>query len=110
MKIAPGLLDRRATLLQPTNVTDGIGEVSQAFTPAGQRWVSFLRLLPAEIDREQAAGSKAETKLLMYLDSLTETVGVRWRVAVDGVTWNVTGTEPTPRDGSLILYVAGVQA
>ena len=110
MIIKAGELDRRVDLLSPTNVRNSYGEVSQSYAAAGTRWASFMALRPSEVDREQAPGSKAETKLLLRLDSLTRTVGVRWRVTVDGVTYNVIGTEPTPADGSLILFIAGVQS
>jgi head-tail adaptor len=109
MIIKAGDLDRKATLLAPTNVRNSVGEVTQTYSASGARWVSFMALRASEVDREQTPGSKAESKLLLRLDSLTRTVGVRWRVEVDGVTYNVTGTEPTPADGSLILFIAGVQ-
>jgi head-tail adaptor len=110
MIIKAGQLDRRATLLQPTNVRNSVGEVTQTYSDAGKRWVSFMSLRAAEVDREQAPGSKAESKLLMRLDTLTRGVGVRWRVEVDDVVYNVTGVEPTPADGSLIVFIAGVQS
>ena len=110
MIIKAGELDRKATLLAPTNVRNSVGEVTQTYAPAGNRYVSFMALRPSEVDREPTPGSKAETKLLMRLDSLTRTVGVRWRVTVDEVTYNVIGTEPTPADGSLIVFIAGVQS
>lgn len=110
MNIKAGLLDRRAVLLAPTNVRNSVGEVTQTYAAAGTRWASFMALRATEVDREQTPGSKAESKLLLRLDSLTRTVGVRWRVTVDEVTYNVIGTEPTPADGSLVLFIAGVQA
>lgn len=110
MIIKAGALDRKATLLAPTNVRNSVGEVTQTYAPAGVRWVSFMALRASEVDREPTPGSRAETKLLLRLDSLTRTVGVRWRVTVDEVTYNVIGTEPVPADGSLILFIAGVQA
>lgn len=110
MIIKAGELDRRADLLQPTNVRNSVGEVTQTYSSAGLRWASFMALRASEVDREQTPGSKAESKLLLRLDSLTRTIGVRWRVAVDGVTYNVIGTEPAPGDGSLILFIAGVQS
>lgn len=110
MIIKAGELDRKAILLAPTNVRNSVGEVTQTYSAAGNRWVSFMALRASEVDREQTPGSKAETKLLMRLDSLTRTLGVRWRVTVDDLTYNVIGTEPVPADGSLIVFVAGVQA
>jgi head-tail adaptor len=110
MIIRAGDLDRRVTLLAPTNVRNSVGEVTQSYASVGQRWASMLALRPSEVDREQTPGSKAETKLLMRLDTLTRTVGVRWRVSVDGVTYNVFGTEPNYGDGSLMLFIAGVQS
>jgi head-tail adaptor len=110
VNIKAGDLDRRATLLAPTNVRNAVGEVTQSYASAGQRWVSMMALRASEVDREPTPGSKAEAKLLLRLDALTKTVGVRWRVAVDGVTYNVFGTEPDYGNGSLMLFIAGVQS
>lgn len=109
MKITRGKLNRRAALLQPTNTTTAINETVVTYAEVGKRWASFLQLLPAEVDREAAPGSKATAKLLVDLDSLTRTVGVRWRIKADGTEYNVIGTDPNPADGSLLLYLAGVQ-
>lgn len=109
MNIRAGDLDRRATLLAPTNVRNSVGEVTQSYASAGQRWATLMALRPSEVDREATPGSKADAKLLLRLDTLTKTVGVRWRVSVDGVTYNVFGTEPNYSDGSLMLFIAGVQ-
>jgi head-tail adaptor len=110
VKIAAGRLDRRVSVLRPTTSINAIGESVEIFAEAGKRWVALLSLSPAEVEREQTPGSRASTKLLMRLDSLTRQIGVRWRVTLDGVVYNVIGTDATPRDGSVMLLLAGVQA
>lgn len=111
MKIEPGLLDRRVTLLEPQTVRNTTnGEATTSWVNRGARWASVLRLLPTDMANEEQLIAKASAKLLMYLDSLTRQIGATWQVSYDGTTYDVVGTDPTPRDGSVLVYIVGLPA
>jgi head-tail adaptor len=111
MKIEPGRLDRRVTLLEPVTMRNpDNGEATTDWLNRGLRWASVLRLLPTDMANEEQLIAKASAKLLMYLDSVTRQVGPTWQVRYDGTTYDVVGTDPTPRDGSVLVYIVGLPA
>jgi head-tail adaptor len=111
MKIIAGRLDRRADLLAPVTVRNPAnGEATIDWQVQGTRSAAVLRLLPTDTVNEEQLIAKAQAKLLMRLDSLTRTILPTWRVAYDGTTYDVVGTDPTPADGSVLVYIVGLPA
>jgi head-tail adaptor len=110
MRINTGMLDRRVTLFAPVLVRNPTnGETVTEWQERGRRYAAVLRVVPTDTASEEQLIAKAVAKLLMKFDSLTRTILPTWRVSYDGQSYDVVGTEPTPRDSSQILHLVGLQ-
>lgn len=108
MRIDAGRLDRRMTLMQPTQSKDAMGAPTISYAEAGKRWCGRLRFDPSEIGRDGQRKAVARVDLLLRLDSLTKTIGATWRCVFDGATLEVEGVDREPHDGSVILRCKAV--
>jgi head-tail adaptor len=107
MKIAAGTLNRRATLLAPVAGQAANGAPVTTYTAVGTRRCELLALKPAAIEAGSQRVATADVQMLMRLDALTKTIAATWRIALDGVTYDVSGLMREPHDGSLIVYGHG---